>query len=184
MSKFFVATAPDTTCRQINARDEVELRRWPCYDDAYVPPDGGGNNSVITYLKRGQTVTYNNTGSQQTSVCGKPPMEGVEPMCWIAVKTATGQEGFIPAAQGDFADAFCNPKPTTYAESLVIQPCGASLEVLGQYMLGVVLVGWCMLLAKCTDACHAVCGERHHQHHVACDVWQGSLSALPMANQR
>ncbi|WIA30427.1 hypothetical protein OEZ86_000511 [Tetradesmus obliquus] len=121
------ARAPETTCRQVNAKEGVGLRRWPCHDDAYVPPGGGGNNTIITYLTRGQSVIYSNTDSKQTSVCGKQPDPGVKALCWIAVKTATGVEGFIPAARGDFADAFCSPAPSTDTESLVTQPCAGEL---------------------------------------------------------
>lgn len=151
--------APETTCRQVNAKEGVGLRRWPCHDDAYVPPGDGGNNTIITYLTRGQSVAYNNTDSKQTSVCGKLPDPGVKALCWIAVKTATGVEGFIPAARGEFADAFCSPAPSTDTESLVIQPCGGSCLLQVQLVKLSLPAKACYEFMAAGSVQHMVCGK-------------------------
>lgn len=86
--------------------------------------------TLTTDLARGDTVTYLNTDSKQTSRCGGPPDPGVKPLCWAQVTvTRSGQNftGFVPAVRGwqpgvGFTNAFCDVQ--AIQEPLLLEPCG------------------------------------------------------------
>jgi hypothetical protein len=115
------AVPANSTCRQVGTPEGLTLRAGPCMTAAPV---------LSADLVRGETVSFTNTYSKQTSRCGSPPEAGVKPLCWVqatVTKRNKKYTGFLPAVRGwepgsGFTSAFCDV--ASPQEPLLLQPCG------------------------------------------------------------
>jgi hypothetical protein len=139
---FHVFTCPfaepqDSTCRQVITAEGVTMKSEPCY---MLGASIGGRapNALVAELARGDTITYSNTDSKQTSACGAASDPPGRTLCWVKATTSDGSKtGWVPVARGSFQNAFCDALGSV--ESLVASPCG-------EFSAGISIVASSLLL--------------------------------------
>lgn len=109
---------PPSTCRQVTHNETLTLKRDPCFGSATVFV-----NNTPAELVRGDTNSYINNDSMQTSMCkiGAASDPPGSTLCWVQ-GSYKGVVGWLPVARGTFKDAFCSADPQA-AQSFVTDSC-------------------------------------------------------------
>jgi hypothetical protein len=129
------------------------MKSEPCYTLG-VSISGRAPNVFVANLSRGDTFTYANTDSKQTSACGAASDPPGGTLCWVKATTSDGTKvGWVPVARGTFKNAFCDALGSNTAESLVSNSCiGSTCNVPNMKQGGPYHQGTCISTTDCATA--------------------------------
>jgi hypothetical protein len=124
--------------------EALTLKQQPCFGAATVM-----QGQEVVQVVRGDTFTYVNSESKQTSMCktGQASDPEGKALCWVQA-TFKGITGWLPIARGTFSNALCDAT-NAQAESFVAQ-CAS--EALAQCRTVVAAGGLDVYAKQCSSA--------------------------------
>jgi hypothetical protein len=127
--------------------EPVSMKQQPCFSADTVKRDG-----VPVTLVRGDTFTFVNADSKQTSMCktNQPSDPKGKALCWVQAGFQ-GAFGWLPVGRGSYTSAFCD-SAGSQTESFIVSTCAT--EALVQCRTVIATGGLDVYVKPCNSAAY------------------------------